>query len=33
VNKKGVGSLSETFPTFSNVTLFEKEEVNGGQAG
>jgi len=27
INKKGVGSITETPPTFANVTLFEKEEV------
>jgi hypothetical protein len=28
VNKKGVGSITETPPTFANVTLFEKEEIS-----
>lgn len=28
VNKKGLGTLTEHPPTFTNVTLFEKEEVN-----
>ena len=27
INKKSVGSITETPPTFANVTLFEKEEV------
>lgn len=27
VNKKGIGSITENPPTFSNVTFFEKEEA------
>ena len=27
VNKKGIGSINENPPTFSNVTFFEKEEA------
>lgn len=29
VNKKGMGTITENPPTFTNVTLFEKETDNG----